>query len=63
MKSTLKKLFTLLALVVLNVPAFAQFPPDGEDDVPVDSNLIWLAVAGGLVAFYFIMRSRKTVKQ
>lgn len=64
MKTLFSKMLVFTFLFLINVTAFAQqspVDPDGGDDAPIDSSLIWLAGAGALfMALYFLKVKRIT---
>jgi len=68
MKSNIFKFYATLIMLFISVLSFADdspFDPPADDDpvaAPINSYLIWLAIVGIGFVFY-ILSSRKTVKQ
>lgn len=64
MKSTLLKIKLLVITLLVSFVGFAQPDPDGGDEfeTPINTYVIWLAMAGIVLAFGYYKKF-KTVKQ
>lgn len=67
----LVRIYTILFILVADFKLFAQEPGDddggggleGEDPVPINGQLIWLAIVGLAFAFYYYKKYRKVTTE
>ena len=73
MKNHLQNFIVILLFLILDLSAFAKGPPCPgcpptddtgggleENDLPIDGQLIWLAICGIIFAFYIFSKNSKT---
>ena len=66
MKSNLLKLYATLMMAFISFLSYAQLDPPADDDpppAPINTKLIWLAVAGIIFVYFYFRKQAKTASQ
>ena len=66
MKSNLLKLYATLMMAFISFLSYAQLDPPAADDpppAPINTKLIWLAVAGIIFVYFYFRKQAKTASQ
>ena len=59
MKSNLLKFYVTVLMLFVSFMGFSQVDPPGDDDLPLNTHLIWLTVAGVLLAVVTLRNFKK----